>query len=128
MIGTILAVSLLAIGCKKDEAEEAAPDRKVYTLDGKPDEKFVGKWKSTDGLVNYDLSADGGYVFDGKVKLPSGFMNSKFSSKWCVKDKDILFADQQGNVAAYAYALEGDKLKLTLYPGLKIVTQLVKQK
>jgi hypothetical protein len=119
-------VPLLA-GCHHDDVEVIEPDKPALTFEGAPDLKFAGAWKTTSNS-KYNLDKSGSYTLDETIHVRGNKpIDSHLTGQWAVKGDRILFKDQAGNVAQYAYAFDGTKLTLTSTGSLKSKTIMIRQ-
>jgi len=110
-------------GCKPKDEEILGDDTPKIAFEGAPDAKYAGTWKTEDGISVYELESSGGYKQASHVPIPKGKpVDSHQTGNWAVKGDRMLFKDQAGNVAAYSYALAGDKLTLTTLGSMKAKT------
>lgn len=71
-------------------------------------------------MSDYQLDPAGTYKLKSTIKVAKqNPIHSNLAGDWTVDGDRILFRDQSGNVAAYSYALSGDKLMLTTTGSLK---------
>lgn len=117
-----VVLSLSVLGCKKDDSEELTDTTPKVMFEGKPDSKFVGVWKTEDGISVYNLDKSGSYKMDSKIPTRGKPILSHLTGNWTVNGDRMLFKDQSGNVAGYGFALKGDKLTLTSTGSLKAKT------
>lgn len=124
-----LALSLLSgFGCTSPNDELVPAERPVTAFEGTPDGKFVGTWKSTDGVSTYQLEKDGKYKLDSNIPVRGQSpIQSKSEGEWRVNGDRMIFKDPQGNVVPYSFKLEGETLELSLTGRMKAKTVLKRQ-
>lgn len=120
----LLLVGLLA-GCSPGD-EGAAPALKA--LDGKPDARFAGVWKTESGASTYTFAENGDYDLKARITTPNGPMDTESRGSWSVKGDKFFIKDPGGNIVGYEHDLQGDRLTLTLTGSLRNATVLLRQK
>lgn len=125
-IALAFVCSSLLSGCNGDSDVYEPPA--TFTLQGKPDPKFVGNWVATAGNSKYDIKADGMYNFKGVAVTRQGTFNSDYNAKWSVDGDKIYFEDQSKNVACYIFTLDKDKLELRGASGSKKLVSTLMRK
>ncbi len=119
----LTALLLVLNGCKNDDVETIEPDKPSQAFNGKPEERFCGKWKTEDGVCAYNLESSGSYKLETLVRVQGQKpMLAKSTGLWGLADAKMQFKDQAGNVATYSFDLNPNKLILTSLGSLKSKT------
>jgi hypothetical protein len=113
---TALAAAVLSAGCKSDQEYAQASQPKPVIFDGKVDPKFVGVWKSTNGLSTMDLQKDGSVKIETISNSRNGPNDNKVSGEWRASGSNLLFhydSKQSGSVILkYSAVLAGKTLTM----------------
>lgn len=122
-IAFIIATGLTLFGCqeKVEVVEAEDPPVRVIEFKGKPDPRFVGKWKDSRAEVFYELNADGSYKYYGTVTSPGGVHKLDAKGKWGVEADKIYFDDSK-SVADSSIQLKGADMVLKTLGQVKIET------
>ena len=120
---------LLTVGCKQGDAEILEDTTPKVVFAGAPDAKFAGTWKTEDGVSVYYLDRSGAYKLESKIQIPHQKkpMLTHLSGSWAIAGDRMLFKDQAGNVAGYAFESTPTKLTLISTGTLKAKTIMDRQ-
>ncbi|MCW5942986.1 MAG: hypothetical protein KIS66_12185 [Fimbriimonadaceae bacterium] len=125
-LGLLILLVALVTGCSPGE-KDAGPAAK--TLEGKPDARFAGVWKTENGASTYTFAENGDYDLKAKITTPGGAMDTESQGSWSVKGDTLFIKDPAGNIVPYEHDLQGDRLSLTLAgSSLQNKTVLLRQK
>lgn len=122
---------LLAAGCgagavSGDDSEVAEPpEPPALVFEGKPDGRYVGVWRTTDGTSTLDMKAGGALKLITKARTPGGGHEEEKKGEWRLSKGKLLF-QTDGSVAGYGAEIAGDKLTLARGSKIRIVYRRVK--
>ena len=118
-------VALSLIGCQKEDSDDAV--KPVVKFEGKPDDALAGKYKTSDGTFTYAFEKDGKFTSQGKIKTPSGSMDTTVNGDWAISGSKLLIRDSKQQVASYGYEVKDKHLILILDGKMQLKTDLVRQ-
>lgn len=119
-IGLLVPLAALAVsGCKPPE-DEFAPAfvPKSVPFQGAVDARFVGDWRSPDGIARLQLDKDGGMRIEQVIHSQNGKSTSKTQGSWRY-DQGRLLMNYEDTTLSYAATLSGNHLVLTSKSGMK---------
>jgi len=123
-----LVAIVAAWSCQPAEEIIDVQRPKVVPFTGKVDPRFVGTWKTDNGMSTYQLKEDGAYVLDSTIRVQGQApIQSHLEGEWRLDGDRLLFKDGNGNVVPYAFTIKDDTLELGLTGKLKTKTVLKRQ-